>query len=113
MEFFFTSITSGSLGIHAEKIYLPIQEVLETRLGEKDYGTGMLDWFLAFVILAPQTPGRGASERVLWKKKSNELDMRLNVDFEAFKRGNEAERRNLLVACMRRSLELMEGKKNT
>lgn len=85
--------------------------MLETHLGKKDYGTGLLDWFLAFVILGPQTPGRGASERVLWKKKSRELDMRLNVEFEAFKRGSEVERRNLLVACMRRSLDLMESKK--
>jgi hypothetical protein len=111
MNVFFTTVASGSLGTKADRIYFPINQILNTRLEDKRYGDGLPQWFLLFSILSPQAPGHDAPERVLWKKTKRELDMRLTVDCEAFKRGDEQERRNLLVACMRRSLDLMEGKK--
>ena len=109
MDVFFTSVADGSLGSKANAIYYPMGLLLKERLG--NYGDGLGQWFLMFVILGPKSSGHDAPERVLWKKKARELDMRLRVDFEAFKRGSEAERRALLVACMRRSLDLMERKK--
>ena len=108
MNVFFTCVGQGSLGSKADKIYYPIQQVLKSRLG--DYGDGLSQWFLLFSILGPGVPGHDAPERVLWKKKTRDLDMRLVVDFDMFKRGSEAERRNMLIACMRRSLELIEAK---
>lgn len=109
MDVFFTSYAEGSLGNKANAIYYPMAQLLKERLG--DYGTGLSTWFLMFVILGPKSQGAGGPERVLYKKKSNELDMRLNVDFERFKSGDEATRRAVLYECMLRSLDLMAGKK--
>ncbi len=103
MEVFFSSITSGSIGEKTGPIYFPMFETLKSLLLENDYGSGLDCWFLAFVIRGPKTPSHAAPERVLWKKKACELDRRLTVNFEAFKRGSEQMRRNLLMAYMRRS----------
>lgn len=111
MDVFFTSSSTGSLGQKAEDIYFPMEKVLNERLADKDYGSGLSSWFLLFVIFSPDTPGHDAPERVLYKKKSKDLDMRLNVDFAAFKAGDTEARRALLYACMLRSLDLMAEKK--
>lgn len=111
MDIFFTSTATGSLGKKASEIYMQMEAYMKPVLADKDYGPGLPEWFLMFVILSPETPGRGAPERVLYKKKTKELDMRLNVDFDAFKSGDSDERQKLLYSCMLRSLELMAGKK--
>ncbi len=111
MDVFFTSTASGSLGKQASSIYMQMESRLKRALAQKNYGPGLPEWFLMFVILSPDTPGRGAPERVMFKKKTKELDLRLNVDFEAFKKGDEVERRELLYDCMLRSLDLMATKK--
>lgn len=109
MDVFFTSYAEGSLGKKANGIYYPMAQLLKDRLS--DYGPGLSQWFLMYVILGPKSQGHDAPERVLYKKKSNELDMRLNVDFDAFKAGDEHMRRKLLYDCMLRSLDLMAEKK--
>lgn len=104
MDVFFTSTGQGSLGSKSMKIYYPMNETLSERLG--DYGDGLSQWFLMFMILDRESP-----ERIMWKKKSKELDLRLNVDFEAFNRGSTDVRRTLLVQTMRRSLDIIADKK--
>jgi hypothetical protein len=84
-------------------------QLLKDQLG--DYGDGISQWFLMFVILKPGSQGSDAPERVMYKKKSKELDMRLNVDFAAFKSGSDQARQQLLYSCMLRSLDLMAEKK--
>lgn len=99
------------MGDKASAIYYPMDQKLKARLQDKHYGSGLSQWFLMFVINSPNVPGHDAPERVMYKKKSKELDMRLNVDFAAFKAGDEGTRRKLLYECMLRSLDLMAAKK--
>ncbi len=89
MDFFFTSFAEGSLGDKANALYYPMSQTLKTRLHDRHYGDGLSVWFLMFVITSDRVPGHDAPERIMYKKKTKELDMRLKVDFEAFKNGDE------------------------
>lgn len=109
MEVFFTGYCEGSLGKKANAIYHPINEVLSKNIG--DYGEGLNLWFLMFVIVSSKIPGHDATERIMYKKKNRSTDMRLNVDYESFKAGSEAERKDLLIRSMLRSVELIGEKK--
>ena len=110
MDVFFTSFTEGSIGDKASAIYYPTDQTLKEELCDKNYGSGLSQWFLMFVINSSRMQGYDAPERVMYKKKSKELDMRLKIDFESFKQGDEAVRRKLLYSCMLRSLDLMAQK---
>lgn len=70
-------------------------------VGQGSFGS-KADWFLLFSILGPGVPGHDAPERVLWEKNTCDLDTRLVVDFDMFKRGSEAERRKMFSVYMRR-----------
>jgi hypothetical protein len=111
MDVFFTTFAEGSLGEKAQEIYYPFSQRLKDHLKDRDYGPGLPQWFLMFVIIGPKTPGHDAPDRVLYKRKANELDMRLRLDFQAFKSGDRPQRQALLLDCMLRSLDLMAKKK--
>lgn len=111
MNVFFTNTSSGSFGKKAAEIYMPIEAIIKSEFSERDYGAGLREWFLMFVLLSPETPGHGAPERVMYKKKAKDLDLRLNLDFEKFKTGDSESRRQLIVGCMLRSLDIMVDKK--
>ena len=100
MDVFFTSFAEGSMGDKASEIYYPMDQKLNQELSNKDYGSGLSQWFLMFVITSSRVPGHDAPERVMYKKKPKELDMRLKVDFDSFNEGDEAVRKKLLYRCM-------------
>lgn len=111
MNVFFTNTATGSFGNKASAIYMPMEALIKAEICDKDYGVGLREWFLMFVLLSPNTPGHNAPERVMYKKNTKDLDQRLNVDFEAFKAGSTEVRQQLLYTCMLRSLDLMAEKK--
>lgn len=110
MDVFFTSCAEGSLGTKANEIYYPMAQILNERFSTNHYGDGLKQWFLMFVILGDKSQGSDHPERKMYKKKSSELDMRLNVEFDAFKKGGTQQRTYLLYQCMKRSLDIMEEK---
>jgi hypothetical protein len=55
---FFTGVAQGSLGDKANRVYYPMEGVLKEKLG--NYGDGLSQWFLLFVILGPGVPGHDA-----------------------------------------------------
>ena len=97
MDVFFTSFAEGSMGDKANKIYYPMGQKLKQELSNKDYGSGLSQWFLMFVINSSRVPGHDAPERVTYKKKSKELDMRLKVDFDSFREGDEVARKKTII----------------
>ncbi|MGX5722949.1 Imm44 family immunity protein [Shinella zoogloeoides] len=111
MNIFFTSVAHGKLGRLLNEIYMPMNRVLTQRLGPKDYGPGLVKWFLLFIMLPPAFGGPDSPERVRYEKRNKATDLRLHVSNEAFRQADEAGRRALVVECMMRSLDLIEAKK--
>lgn len=111
MNIFFTCDAHGKLGRLLNEIYRPMNRVLTQRLGPKDYGPGLVKWFLLFIMLPPAFGGPDSPERVRYEKRSKATDLRLHVSNEAFRQADEAGRRALVVECMMRSLDLIEAKK--
>lgn len=111
MDIFFTSIAEGKLGNDLTRIYMPMNTVLKERLAGRDYGSGLRLWFLMFVLVSPGFPGADGKERVMYKKKDRSSDLRLFLDFAAFKAGDAAMRQSLVYDCILRSLHLLAAKK--
>lgn len=111
MNIFFTSVAHGKLGRLLNEIYMPMNRVLTQRLGPKDYGPGLVKWFLLFIMLPAGLPGHDGPERVRFEKKNKAFDLRLHLSNEAFWKADEAGRKALVVECMMRSLDLIEVKK--
>ncbi|MFO1164339.1 MAG: Imm44 family immunity protein [Paracoccus sp. (in: a-proteobacteria)] len=111
MDIFFTSVTEGKTGNDLPRIYMPMNTLLKERLGGRDYGPGLQLWFLMFVLVAPGFPGADDKERVTYKKKDRSTDLRLFLDFAAYKAGDAGMRQHLVYDCMMRSLHLLAAKK--
>lgn len=111
MKIFFTSYTTGKLGDKLGAIYMAMDEVLNERLSHKDYGPGLEQWFLMFIMVPSNFHGANDPERVLFKKKQKVFDLRLHLSNEAFRQADEAGRKALVVECIMRSLDLIEAKK--
>ena len=99
MDVLFTSSTEESIGGKASATYYTMGQLLNKELSDKNYGNGLSEGFLMFVIKRPRNQGVNASERVMYKKKTKELDMRLEVDFESYKHGDKAIRKKYTTAC--------------
>lgn len=86
--------------------------LLNERLADRDYGSGLEEsgWFLLFVFAADDFPGAG-TERMLYKRASRDLDLRLRVDHEAWRTADADERHRLLYDVARRSFDIMRKKK--
>ena len=66
MEVMLTTWADGSLAPKANSLYTPINRILNERLG--NYGEGLQDWLLMFIILHKKSLGHDGPERVLFKK---------------------------------------------
>ena len=104
-----TTWADGSLAPKANSLYTPINRILNERLG--NYGEGLQDWLLMFIILHEKSLGHDGPERVLFKKKDKSIDLRLHLDHKAFKIGSDDERRALMIATILRSVDLIGDKK--
>lgn len=115
MRVFFTSTQSFGEGKDAPDLYMRMDALLNERLADRDYGAGLDCWFLMFVFLREEEPGERGRERTLYKRKANELDLRLFADHEAWRRarasGDDAERYRLLYDVARRSFDIMREKR--
>ena len=54
MDVFFTSFTEGAIGDKASAIYYTIGQLLNKELSDKNYGNGLSEGFLMFVIKRPK-----------------------------------------------------------
>lgn len=115
MRVFFTGIQAFGEGKDAPKYYVPMSSVLTDRLAERDYGSGLDNWFLLFVFQRDEKDYPRGTERMLYKRAKNELDLRLFADHESWRRarknGDEQELRRLLYDVARRSFDIMRKKK--
>lgn len=111
MEIFFTSVAEGKVGNDLTRIYMPMNTLLSERLRARDYGHGLVYWALMFILVSPDFPGADEKERVMYKKKDRSSDLRLFLDFAAYKAGDAATRQYLVYECILRSLHLLAAKK--
>lgn len=111
MDIFFTRFSHGKLERLLNEIYMPMNRALTERLGPKDYGPGLVIWFLLFIMVPADLPGHDDPERVRFEKKNRAFDLRLHISSEDFRRADEVGRRALVAKCMMRSLDLIEAKK--
>lgn len=96
MKFWF----SGEVDHRVSDDYRPVMKRVETRLNalckDRDYGELITKIAIIPMILGPEHLA-GRKERRLWQRKERSADYRTVIDFEAFQRGNAAERDRLLV----------------
>lgn len=96
MKFWF----SGEVDALINDAYTVARNRLESRLntiGEsRDYGPALAEIAIIPIILRPEFL-TGRRERKLWQRKDRSADYRLIIDFEAFRRGDDAHREQLLL----------------
>lgn len=115
MRVSFTGVQAFGEGKDAPRFYMQMNNVLDERLAEHDYGSGLTCWFLLFVFHRDEPDYPGGRERMLYKRKESELDLRLFADHEAWRRArkekDEDEQYRLLYDVARRSFDIMRAKK--
>lgn len=115
MRVFFTGVHAFGEGKGAADFYGPMSKLLTERLAGNDYGGGLDCWFLLFGFVREDGPAERGKERALYKRRSNELDLRLFADHEAWRQaraeGDAAEQYRLLYDVARRSFDIMRKKR--
>lgn len=111
MDVFFTSYSDADLGEDLNQIYMSLEGRLSAALKDRDYGPGLVSWFLMFIMVPPSSRAANDPERVLYKKKDKAIDLRLHLDYGRFAQADAAGRQALVFATARRSLELIAAKK--
>ncbi len=116
MRVFFTGIQAFGEGKDAPRLFVQMSNVFGERLADRDYGGGLDCWFVLFVFQRDDDPDypRG-KERMLYKRGTGELDLRLFADHEAWRKarrdGDTAEQCRLLYDVARRSFDIMRAKR--
>lgn len=117
MRVFFTGVQAFGEGKDAPRFYARMSDVFGERLAGRDYGGGLTCWFLLFVFQRDEPDSPRGKERMLYKRKENELDLRLFADHEAWRRAREEqdedEQYRLLYDVAQRSFDIMRRKKIT
>lgn len=115
MRVFFSGIQAFGEGKDAPDFYVPMANVLGEGLAGRQYGGGLDCWFLLFVFMRDDGPGERGKERMLYRRQSAELDLRLFADHEAWRRartdGDRRERNRLLWDVASRSFDIMRKKR--
>lgn len=115
MRVFFTSVQAFGEGKDAPVRYLRMNEVLGERLADRDYGSGLECWFLQFIFQRDEPDYPRGKERTLYKRQTNELDLRLHADHEAWRKAHKErdadEQFRLLYDVAHRSFDIMRKKK--
>ncbi len=107
MKFFLTSITSGEAGEISRVIANDIREALIPFLLERDYGEELIDITVIYMIVS-KSLGLNMSERKLFKRKTREADMRLNIDYDIFCEADMQTRRLLIVKNIIESIRILD-----
>ena len=117
MRVFFTGIQAFGEGKDAPARYVRMSDIFNERLAERDYGPGLDSWFVLFVFQRDEPGSPRGKERMRYTPSTNELDLRLFADHEAWrearKAGDEAEQYRLLYDVARRTFDIMRQKKVT
>ncbi|MFV0373939.1 hypothetical protein [Microbacterium sp.] len=115
MRVFFTGIQSLGEGKDAPAFYMRMDKILNDGLADEDYGDGIDLWFLMFVFQRENAPEERGRERTLYKRQKRELDLRLFVDHEAWRRARRekdpAEQYRILYDVAVRSFDIMRTKR--
>lgn len=115
MRVFFTGIQAFGEGKDAPARYVSMSNIFNARLAGRDYGPGLDTWFLLFVFQRDEPDSPRGKERMRYKPATNELDLRLFADHEAWRKarrdGDESEQYQLLYDVARRSFGIMRAKK--
>ncbi len=101
---------TGSFPDKANQIFNGFEQKFNDYINENSYGNGLKEWSVIFIIAGgPLDPG--FTERTMVKRSSQDMDFRLRVDFEAFKKGNTQKRTFLMHNTLLRSLDILAAKK--
>ena len=96
MKFWF----GGEVDAEIYDAYRTVRDRLEKRLnticGTRAYGPDLTEIAIIPMILRPQFLS-DSRERRLWQRKDCSADYRLIIDFDAFSRGDDARREELLL----------------
>jgi hypothetical protein len=83
-----------------------VECVLNSSISTREYGPGVTQWDLIYIIMDEDDPNYNEVHR--YKKKKHSIEFRLKVDHSAFKRGDSKTQRKLLASSVLRSIRIAE-----
>lgn len=117
MRVFFTGVQTFGEGKDAPRRYSHMNNILTERLADRHYGDGLDMWFVLFVFQRDEEDSPRGKERMLYRRKTHELDLRLFADHQAWRVARAAhdtsEQYRLLYDVARRSFDIMRARKIT
>ena len=102
-----------------DKKFSPLQKEIEVKLRElldkSEYGSAVQKLSIIPTLFRKETlTGMGYKERIMYMPKTKDTDLRLQIDYDAFVRGDEIVRKKLIlenvIECVRRLDQAMKKK---
>jgi Immunity protein 44 len=77
-----------------------IEKLVNDKIEQSDYGNGLTDWDIIFIILE-----KDAQESFKYDKKTTTSDIRINLNYQNFKRLDSLGRKKIFMDGLIRSLD--------
>lgn len=114
MKFFMSSESDGRYDDFEEPLRIisnEIEDTIKPFIEERSYGEDVTDISIISVIIKPDLAKEGwFKERVLFKRKAKDADLRLRIDYDKFVKGNDETKRLLLIDNIMKSIEKLSVK---
>lgn len=114
MKFFMSSESDGRYDDFEEPLRIisnEIEDTIKPFIEERSYGEDVTDISIISVIIKPDLAKEGwFKERVLFKRKAKDADLRLRIDYDKFVKGNDEIKRLLLIDNIMKSIERLSVK---
>ena len=107
MKVWISSETTKGAGEELWKLYMQIEKKINNYLEEIEYKNDALEKLRVIIILRDDAV---FNEIKKYNKRKKDTDIRLKIDYNAFKNGNDEERENLIFDVLLRSLNVLEEK---
>lgn len=108
MKFFMSSESDGRYDDFEEPLRIisnEIEDTIKPFIEERSYGEDVTDISIISVIIKPDLAKEGwFKERVLFKRKAKDADLRLRIDYDKFVKGNDEIKRLLLIDNITKSI---------
>lgn len=109
MKFFLSGEVYGDLFDSYFEIRNSLEDSLVPILADKNYGDELVDICIIVIIMPRSILDDGFfKERKLFKRKSNEADMRLQIDYEKFSNSDKYNQKLLFVKIIIDSVRILD-----
>jgi hypothetical protein len=107
MKVWISSETTKGAGEELWKLYMQIEKKINNYLEEIEYkNVRLINWDIIIILRDDAV----FNEIKKYNKRKKDTDIRLKIDYNAFKNGNNEERENLIFDVLLRSLNVLEEK---